>query len=326
MASENGSEDLALKARLLKSGGRYAFFQAWRLLRLTGQAEAGSQVDVRVRPNLTLDFPGTDLAGIEQLGPNRYRLTANFLGLYGVTSPLPNFITEDLLDEQHEGRHSNRDFLDIINQTIYPLFFRAWLKSRAHLRIREFGDDRLLEIFHTFVGINEPLRLLSRPGFSHLLRFAGLFSQFPRSAMGLQTIVAALYPAPKVAVVQQDERWQPIAADQRCYLGVQATTLGEDAHVGTAIRSRSSNLTIRLSDVGVGLFLRLLPGEEEFRKLQFLVRYYLLDPLDIQLDLRLKPGVVRPLALGEPKWSTLGRDTWLVHDDYTDAAQLRVAL
>src|SRR5690606_24804533 len=100
MASENGSEDAALKARLLKSGGRYAFFQAWRLLRLMGQAQAGSPVDIRVRPNLTLDFPGTDLNSIEQLGPNRYRLTANFLGLYGVTSPLPNFITEDLLDEQ----------------------------------------------------------------------------------------------------------------------------------------------------------------------------------------------------------------------------------
>lgn len=326
MASENGSENAALKARLLETGGRYAFFQAWRLLRLMGQAQPGTSVDIRVRPNLTLDFPGTDLSSIEQLAPNRYRLTANFLGLYGVTSPLPNFVTEDLLEEQHEGRHSNRDFLDIINQTIYPLFFRAWLKSRAHLRIREFGDDRLLEIFHTFVGINEPLRLLSRPGFSHLLRFAGLFSQFPRSAMGLQTIVSALYPAAKVDVVQQDERWQPIAPDQQFHLGVQATTLGEDAHLGKAIRSRSSNLTIRLGDVGVGLFLSLLPGEEEFRKLQFLVRYYLLDPLDIQLDLRLKPGVVRPLALGERKWSNLGRDTWLVHEGYTDGAQLKVAL
>src|SRR5690606_11070244 len=246
-------------------------------------------------------FPGTDLGSIEQLAPNRYRLTANFLGLYGVTSPLPNFVTEDLLEEQHEGRHSNRDFLDIINQTIYQLFFRAWLKSRAHLRIREFGDDRLLEIFHTFVGINEPLRLLSRPGFSHLLRFAGLFSQFPRSAMGLQTIVAALYPGTHVEVIQQDEMWQPIPTDQRFSLGAQACTLGEDSHVGSVVRSRSNNLTLQIHELEQETFLALLPGQEEFEKLAFLIRYYLIDPLQVRLELQLRKGAVQPINLGAPQ-------------------------
>lgn len=300
-----------LKTRLLNEGERFSFSQAYRLLRLIALQEGQARPDVQVRPHLSLDFPSTDLHDIEALPQGGYRLTANFLGLYGVTSPLPNFYTERLLDERHEGHHSNRDFLDIISRSIYPIFFRAWLKSRAHLRIKEFDDARLLEIFYTFVGVCRPARFRHRPGFEYLLRFAGLFSQFPRSAMGLRTIVAALYPATRVDVVQQPERWQPIPGDQRLALGRQACTLGEDAHLGEAVRCRHTNLTLRLSEVDQTLFLTLQPGGEEFKKLRAITRYYLLDPLHIQLELRLKAGVARPIPLGASRWAHLGRDSWL---------------
>ncbi|WP_322997270.1 type VI secretion system baseplate subunit TssG [Castellaniella sp.] len=311
MADAHGAKDSPLKTRLLSQGERFSFSQAYRLLRLLPRPASSPEPDVRVRPHLSLDFPGTDLNKIREPIPGQYRLTANFLGLYGVTSPLPNFYTEDLLDERHDGRHSNRDFLDIIGQTLYPLFFRAWLKSRAHIRIKEFGDDRLLEIFHTFVGICRPLDYLSRPGVSHLLRFAGLFSQYPRSAMGLQTIIAALYPDTQVEVVQQDLRKQPIPSLQQMSLGQQNCTLGDDAHLGSEIRCRTSNLTLRISNIDEALFTRLLPGGAAYNELQFLVRYYLVTPLHIRLELRPAPDVVGPLHLGVKAWGSLGRNSWL---------------
>lgn len=315
-----------MKERLLAQGERFSFFQAYRLLRLEGLEKNGQEPDIKVRPNLSLHFPGSDLSDVQETAPGTYQLTANFLGLYGVTSPLPNFYTEDLLDEQHNGRHSNRDFLDIISQTIYPLFFKAWLKPRAHLRIHEFGDERLLEVFHTFVGLNQPQAYASQPGVRHLLHFAGLFSQFPRSAMGLHTIIAALFPKTRVEIVQQDEMWQPIPQDQQLGLGCQANSLGEDTHVGSLVRSRSSNLTIRIHDISEHLLLSLLPGQKEFSKLQFVVRYYLVDPLHIRLNLRLRQGAARPIQLGAPQWSALGRDTWLVHPDHMSRAELHVNL
>lgn len=328
MADPHGAETLAVKQRLLEQSERYSFFQAYRLLRLIARKEGHPEAEIKVRPNVSLDFPGMDLSDIQESAPGRYHLTANFLGLYGVTSPLPTFFTEQLLDEQHEGRHSNRDFLDIISQTIYPLFFQAWLKSRAHIRITELKDERLLEILHTFVGINRPERLRNQPGFSQLLRFAGLFSQFPRSAMGLRTIVAALYPESQVEVVQQDEMWQPIPDDQRFQLGNQACTLGEDSHVGEIVRSRSNNLTVRIHDVDQDTFQSLLPGKPEFQKLAFIIRYYLIDPLRVRLDLQLRKGAVRPVCLGSPhqSWTALGHDTWLVDAVYSQEARVEVLL
>lgn len=328
MANPHGSETLAVKRRLLEQSERFSFFQAYRLLRLIALKQGFSQADIKVRPSMSLEFPGTDLSEISESGPGQYRLTANFLGLYGVTSPLPTFYTEQLLDEQQEGRHSNRDFLDIISQTIYPLFFRAWLKSRAHLRIVEFNDERLLEILHTFVGINRPQRFRDQPGFSQLLRFAGLFAQFPRSAMGLRTIVAALYPGTRVEVIQQDEMWQPIPTDQRFSLGAQACTLGEDSHVGSVVRSRSNNLTLQIHELEQETFLSLLPGQREFRKLEFLIRYYLIDPLQVRLELQLRKGAVQPIALGAPQgnWAALGHDTWLVDTRTPQEARVQVML
>lgn len=328
MADQDGVETLAVKRRLLQKSERYSFFQAYRLLRLIALKEGLPQADIKVRPNISLDFPGTDLSDISEAAPGSYRLTANFLGLYGVTSPLPTFYSEHLLDEHHDGRRSNRDFLDIISQTIYPLFFRAWLKSRAHLRITEFNDERLLEIFHTFVGINQPQHFRDQPGFSHLLRFAGLFSQFPRSAMGLRTIVAALYPNAQVEVVQQDEMWQPIPQEQRFHLGVQACTLGEDSHLGAKVRSRSNNLTLRIHNLEQEDFRSLLPGQNDFKKLSFIIRYYLIDPLQVRLDLQLRKGAAQPIELGAPhkNWAELGRDTWLVDTRSPHEARVHVML
>lgn len=328
MADPHGSETLAVKKRLLEQSERFSFFQAYRLLRLVALKEGHPHADIKVRPNVSLEFPGTDLSEITETAPGTYRLTANFLGLYGVTSPLPTFYSENLLDEHHEGRHSNRDFLDIISQTIYPLFFRAWLKSRAHLRIVEFDDQRLLEILHTFVGINRPQQFRDQPGFSQLLRFAGLFAQFPRSAMGLRTIVAALYSDARVDVIQQDEMWQPIPADQRFSLGTQACTLGEDSHVGSVVRTRSNNLTLQIHELEQETFLALLPGQEEFLKLEFLIRYYLIDPLQVRLELQLRKGAVQPVALGAPEgnWAALGHDTWLVDTRRPHEARVQVML
>lgn len=311
MADAIRREALNLKGRLLDAGQRYAFYQAYRLLRLVSLQEGRVEAQLRVRPNLTLGFQKTDIDQIQERQDGDYDLSVNFLGLYGVSSPLPTFYTEDLLDEALEDRNGSRNFLDILNQTLYPLFFRAWLKTKFHLRLVEFEDERLLDKFYAFVGFSNPKKYRDKPGFGDLLRFAGIFVQQSRSALGLKTIVSGLYPQTEVEVVQQDERVIPIASDQRCCLGVQANTLGDDSHLGQQVRSRSTNLCLRLKNVDEDLFHKLLPGQVEYRRLKFLVRYYLTNPWDVRLQLQLQPDVAHGVSLNEGRWSSLGKDTWI---------------
>jgi type VI secretion system protein ImpH len=311
MANETGHQALALKEQLLANGHRYAFYQAYRLLRLVGEQEHKDESTLRVRPNLTLSFQKSDLDKIFEGPDGNYNLSANFLGLYGVSSPLPTFYTEDLLDEALEDRHGARNFLDIVNQTLYPLFFKAWLKTKLHLRLVEFGDEQLLSKFYAFVGFAHPEKYQHQPGFGDLLRFAGIYTQQPKTALGLKTIVAGIYAGTKVEVIQQDERTSFIPADQYCKLGQQANVLGEDSHLGQQVRCRSSNLTIFMKNVGEDLFHQLLPGQFEYRRLKFLVRYYLVNPWDVQLKIELNKGVSEGVHLRQGRWASLGRDSWL---------------
>ena len=326
MAIETGSDVDTIKSRLLEQGERFSFFQAYRLLRQLSLREGKGEGNLKVRPNPSLAFPETDVEAIAEKSGGAYQLTVNFLGLHGVSSPLPTFYGEDILDDLQHERFGSRDFLDVINQTIYPLFFRAGLKSRPHLRIVEFDDRRLLQILYSFVGISDPDRFQGQPGFESLLRFAPIYSRFPRTALGLKTIISGCYPDSDVQLIEQVVRVLDLEHDQRMCLGQQATTLGEDTHIGQEFACRSSNLRIEMRGVDAKLFQKLLPGGYEFRRLQFLVRHYLVDPLHVEIDLHLREGEIRPIALGQEDWSSLGRDSWLTPDGGDGSAGVRFAL
>lgn len=322
MASNARQQTLALKQRLLAHGDRYSFFQAWRLLRLLC-LQSGLEPDeaIRVRPRLGLGFPQTDLQGVEQRAEDRgFRVTANFLGLYGVDSPLPTFYTEDLLDEQADGHSVNREFLDILAQSIYPLFFQAWLKSKPALRVVEYGDERMLAILYAFVGIGAPDRHLPRPGVGSLLYCGALYSRQVRSAAGLQAIVQACLPEARVTVEQLRAIWLPIAPDQRFGLGLQACTLGEDSHIGGQCLTLGG-LMLGIEGLSADHYKQLLPGGAEHARLRFLVDYYMVESIPVQLQLTLRAEEIPVLRQADADGRSLGADIWLVPPDYAQAAR-----
>lgn len=322
MATDARQQATGLTDRLVKRGDKFSFFQALRLLRLHAE-QAGTNVDeaVRVRPRLGMGFPQTDIQQIEQLDVESFRVTANFLGLYGVDSPLPMFYTEDLLEEQADGYTINREFLDIFAQSIYPLFFQAWLKTRPSVRVVEYDDQRMLAILYSFVGIDSPQEQLMRPGVGSLLRAGAHFSQQKRTAAGLQSVVQINFPEANVTVRQLQPVWVDIPTEQRCYLGQQACELGGDSHVGGQCRSLGG-VTIVLDDLPAALFLELIHEGQEHERFRFLVDYYLIEPVPLRVDLSLRKGQAQQASLGSSAWSMLGANTWLLPSAHQECAQV----
>lgn len=247
--------------------------------------------------------------------PEVLRLTANFFGLYGVASPLPSFYTEDLLDEQREGRHGMRAFLDILHCTIYPLLFDGWLKYRPQVRIVEEGDARMLDHLYAFVGLHDQaLRPREQPGVDDLLRYAGLFAQRPHSALGLRTMLTDAFAPAQVAIYSCAHGWLAIPQDQRTALGDERHALGIECYLGTLIDDRENHLRIELGQLPPELFHALLPGQAMHERLRFLVRFYLLDPLEVIAAIGLPAGHARPARAGGSTWNRLGLNTWLAPD------------
>ena len=299
--------------RLLKQGGRYAFFQALRLLRLRSANEQEFARRVRVRPAASLAFPDRDIEKIERRDDGTYRITANFFGLYGVTSPLPTFYTEDLIREHLQGNDTPRDFLDILHAALYPLLFRAWEKNRIWLAVAEQQDGPRLRQLYSLVGMGG-LAKRDAPTARSLLRHAGNFNQFPRSALGLESLVRGVLRELPVKVEPCVCDTVPIPDIARCLLSMQSCRLGDDIIVGSQMTERTSSLTIHIGPIPAERLQALLPDAAEHERVVHAITLYLQTPLRCTLALHVPPTQRRGASLGQG-WSRLGFNTWLPDDD-----------
>ena len=335
MAGENRGPTLDLRKGLLEQGKTYAFFQALRLLRLFLDQEKGISPGqdpikefVRIRPNLSLAHPPNEIDTIDQLpGPApAYRMTANFLGLYGESSPLPAFYTEDLMDESPEKEEVTRDFYDIFNYPFYHLFFLIWTKYRPHLKVVEEKDPRYLEILFSLLGLGVDHIKDDVDDAYSLLRYIGLFTQFPKSALGLKTLLADALNEKRLEIVPCLLRKVTIPEPQRCYLGVSGNILGRECYLGEMIEDRTRKFRIKIGPVNESRFRQLLPGTDGYRKINSLSGFYLMDPYECDLEISIDPSELETAKLGSERWSRLGIDTWLVGAGYDRPAWVRLEL
>jgi len=324
MAGPDRKSALDLKLDLLKQGHEFSYFQALRLLcRVGGAGEesigdaGGVDRNLRIRPDLSLGFPASDVVRIEETpgGPADYRVTVSFLGLYGASSPLPTFYTEDLIDESLADSATTRDFLDIFHHRLYLLLFRCWSKYRQFVKVVEEESPDDLEKLFCLMGLGEPELRKVAGGPYGLLRYIGLFTQHPRSAAGLEGMLRDAIGGPPVELIPCLLRKARIPPDQRAALGESGGRLGEDCFIGHEIDDRMGKFRLRIGPLDAGRFDSLLPGRPEHHRVTAMVALYLTDPLEYDLELVLSGGEAETACLGARRWSALGLDTWSFSGD-----------
>ncbi len=317
MATQDRRQTIDVKNDLVKNGGRFSFIQALRLLHYLIQRDNNDDKmigrAIRVRPKLSLDFPNTDIDTIEEISetPPLFLLTVTFLGLYGVSSPLPTFYTEDLMDEMSQDVSVTRDFLDIINAPFYRLFYQCWSKYRQYIKIIDDQDPVYLERLFCFLGLGIEKHRQEIPHTQALIPYIGLFTQFPRSALGLQTLLADMLKEPRMEIIQCIPRKAKIPEDQRLLIGISGNRVGISSYLGRQIDDRMGAFRIRVGPVDADAFHGFLPDTRKFHVMAQLVRLYLDSPLRWECELILRPEEVKTVCLGEPRWSRLGWDTWI---------------
>jgi type VI secretion system protein ImpH len=319
---------------LLVRPREFSFSQAVRLLQQAygpSGAQGGDaflREQLRIRPYLSLGFPPNDLVDIEELpqksgrppgASRRFKMTATFMGLYGPSSPLPTYYTEELLAEQGEDKSVSRDFVDILNHGFFILFALADSYYRLSRRLCEEVDGDILSRLFALVGLGHSEMLdnaFRNPG--ALLRAIGLLTQFPRSAAGLRGLLADRIEAP-VQVRQCEAREAAIPLDQCCCLGRPANALGEASWLGFMTPDAMGKIAIILGPMGKDMYLRCMPGQSDFDELLALIRFYCTQPLEFDLEFVLAQGEAQPGRLGEPCWSRLGCDAWLAPERHSEA-------
>lgn len=314
-----------LKLDLLKEGYSFSFFQAMRLLRLLSRKspadQTGVQIEneaVRIRPALSLGFPKADIDRIEEAADDeddRFFVTANFLGLYGSSSPLPAFYTEDLMEETSEDESAARDFIDIINHRLYELFYGCCTKYRQVLAVAEFGSSTHMERLFCLLGIGGKSLRSKIDNPMALLRYVGLFTQMPRSAMGLETILKDVLKGMAVSVIPCVAHKAKIPPDQRLALGSSRHGLGENCVLGQEIEDRMGKFKIQVGPLDKTGFQRFYPGAEAYSRISFLTEMYIMESLSYDLEVILAEGEAQTACLGDPERSKIGLNTWIFSSD-----------
>ncbi len=80
------------------------------------------------------------LKELVQLGDGPLRMVLTFMGLYGVSSPLPSYFVDPITLKKIEYFELKK-FLDIFSHRLYSLFYRSWKKYRHQVQFNPNGPD-----------------------------------------------------------------------------------------------------------------------------------------------------------------------------------------
>jgi len=327
MAAKAGESYIDIKREFLTRPHAFSFFQIMRLLRFLEKKRLndngpGGRKDTRiaVRPELSLAFPASDVTKIEPVGEGNegYLVTATFLGLYGTSSPLPTFYTEELLEEAAEDENVTREFLDILNRHLFQLLFRCWTKYRLCVQVVEEEDPNQTQKLFCLLGLGSEKIRKGIPNSYGFIRYLGLVLQHPRSALGLRTVLADALGGIPIDVAPCLPRMARVPEDQRCCIGATGSMLGQDTFIGEELLDRTGKFRLVIGPVSGKTFRDLLPGSEKHRLLTFLTDFYLAAPLEYDLEIIINAGEVETACLGGPQWAHLGWNTWVFSQQYRE--------
>ncbi|MEJ2325297.1 MAG: type VI secretion system baseplate subunit TssG [Chromatiaceae bacterium] len=334
MASENRTtpHTLALGDALQEAPFEFGFFSALRRLECAhrslprlGKALRPRDEPVRLAQEPHLAFAPATLSSFHLgSGGDPARLSVYFLGLFGPNGPLPVHLTEYARTRLRIARDPTfARFADVFHHRMLALFYRAWANARPTVSLDRPDSDRFAVYVASLFGIGMP-SLRDRDAIPDLakLHYAGRLVCQTRHAEGLAALLSDFFGLP-VVLHEFIGHWLQLPRDSYWCLGESALngTLGVSATVGSRVWDRQYKFRVSLGPLGLEDYRRMLPGGDSIRRLVAMVRNYLGDELDWDLNLILKRDEVPPLELGEQ--GQLGWTTWLASRPFArDAADL----
>lgn len=323
MAAPERLSKLALIEQLAREGNRLGFFQVVARVEALmpgavpiGEGGPASEEGLRLRHDPRPIFHASDVLSVVPRDPHRGRartvVTTTFLGLLGSVSPLPMYMTEDVLAADASDETSLHSFYDLFHHRVLSLLYRTWRKHRFHVGATSTGADAPTRRLLSFVGID--------PGGGKpeeqvppwlLVGLAPLVSMRSRSARTLRLALDMLLPGIPVDVDCFALRRVPLSDNQRVALGVRNTILGNDLTIGRTVADRSGRFRVRIGPVDYERFEGLAPGGPMHAELAATINHFSGGVLEAEVELSLAADEAPQFQLGSQRGGILGRTTRL---------------
>lgn len=299
-----------IESDIIENGESYDFFQAYRLLQSINDTYPVSPRrparKIDVRPELGLGYAESDISKVNLLDKQRgYEVISQLAGLYGVASPLPDFYTEELLDNEWDDLDAPREFLDLLHKQLFPKLYHAWRLYKLNFNALEKEESSYWNLLYSLLGdtdenASEQLKKLK-------LRYFGLFSNKERSRDGLITIIRDLLALDGIEIEEFCQQTVNIPQGLRCQLGMQNNRLGEEAHLGSQILDQNHAIKVKADAMPESQYQYLVNHSENLDLLKGLIKSYIRKPIKVDFEIEVIPDNAQ-IQLGKA-WHQLGITT-----------------
>ncbi|MDZ4136493.1 MAG: type VI secretion system baseplate subunit TssG, partial [Paracoccaceae bacterium] len=297
----SGPDHLTHYAQLLAKPDSYHIFQALRILEAQfpdaprlGESKRPREDAFRLEQEAELAFPTSSIADLIAPQAGRPgRLINRFFGLFGPMGPLPLHMTEYARDRHRNHRDSTMlAFGNMLTHRLFSLFYRAWAhshpapsfdRSSKGQRGRRPGDPFERKVAALSGHYEHGTR--GRDAMPDLAKrhFVGHLTPGPKHAEGLVSMISAFVRAP-VHLQQFVGQWLELEPGDRWQLGARVG-LGQGTSLGQRVWSHAAKFRLRIGPMSLSDFQRMMPGSASLDRLEAIVRNYVGDTLDWDVNL-----------------------------------------
>lgn len=291
------------------------FYQAVRKLESdnlnypsVGNSACPEEDIVRFAQRVSVSFATSNVSEIER--DLCYRMTVNFFGLLGTNGPMPLHITEKILAMTRNKDDSLKSFLDIFNNRITALFYKAWKLSRPAVLYGQ-KDESFSRYISSIAGIGSN-SLADRDSISDNYKryYAVSLSNPVKNSQGLKSFVSQYFGF-NVILKEFTGQWLNIADGEKCFLGDASDSckLGCASIIGRRVWNCQSSFELAIGPVDFNSYNLFLPGGKYYVNALDLIKNYCRNEYVVNLRIILKRNEVKGAVLGHSH--RLGYSSWL---------------
>lgn len=313
----------ALEQDIYQHAYRYEFHQLVSLLELFGREKIsalGESSDpdceaVRIKSYVSMAMPSGEVKSLTASSSNLpHVMEVSFWGIAGIQGPLPQPLTDRVIDRMRDQDYGLRDFLDIFNHRILSLLHRIRKRSLPCLNITEPEDTLKGKSLSALIGANSIASCAHNDIASKtILPYTQMLWQKTKSAVGLKLILQNFLKTP-VTIKQFIGQWWPISADQSTVIGGAAgifNVLGGGESLGTRVWMEDYGVEITLGPMSGELFGACTDKGTLYPKIKAMLEMYLPETLSYSVNAKIAVGGLKALQLGKPL--QLGLTTVFMH-------------
>ncbi|HUB80517.1 MAG TPA: type VI secretion system baseplate subunit TssG [Bryobacteraceae bacterium] len=301
----------------------FDFFQAVRILGWlqpakspVGRHSHPNNEVVRIGAHPILYFPASAIHELKEGQNSQPEMVVNFMGLIGPLGALPNYVTELIASRVRAHDRAMLAFLNIFNHRLTSFFYQAWEKNHFTVAYERDRSDPVTACLYAMVGFGTKGIRGRQPVVDEaFIYYCGLFGLIPKSALGLESVLADYFDAP-VELEPFIGTWRGLDDPDCCEFGgdiVESTALGMGAVVGDEIWDQGSRMRIKLGPLTAARYREFLPTGSAWRELKAIVRSFCGYDLEFEVQLILKREDVPQFELRPQAGDSLylGWLTWL---------------